>query len=132
MQDTSAWLNIAIVLVAVWFLYRMFGGVKGLRNLDGKTFEQELKSGGDKIVIDVREPYEYQTGFIPGAINIPLSQLSGSAKLQQLPSDHPIYLYCQSGMRSRQAARMLTARGFTNMAHLRGGIRAWRGTVRHS
>jgi rhodanese-related sulfurtransferase len=127
-MDSSLMMNIVLIVAVVWFFYRRFASVKGLRNLDGEAFARELQSEGDKIVIDVREPFEYSNGFIPGAVNIPLSELPG--KLQDAPPDRPVYLYCQSGIRSRHAARILAARGFSNIAHLAGGLRSWKGPLR--
>jgi rhodanese-related sulfurtransferase len=60
-------------------------------------------------VIDVREPDEYQSGHVDGALNIPLSELMNSAnKLAALPKDSNIIVYCQSGNRSNEAMNILT------------------------
>jgi rhodanese-related sulfurtransferase len=126
-MDMNLIINIAIAVLLVWFIYSRFAGVKGLKNLSSEQFQNELKGNGDKMIIDVREPNEVKQGFIPGAINIPLSSLQSRA--HEISKDKPIYLYCQSGMRSKQAARILLKQGFSNMAQLRGGIMAWRGQV---
>lgn len=120
--------NIVLVAFLVWFVYSRFAGVKGLKNLMPNLFQDELKSNHNKILIDVREPGEVKQGYIPGAINIPLSQIKN--RVGEIPKDKSIYLYCRSGMRSKQAARILSKHGYLNMAHLQGGIMAWGGQVR--
>ena len=74
-------------------------------------------------VIDVREPEEFVTGRVPGAVNIPLSTL-GELGPDGLP-DGPLYVICELGGRSAQATQYLEAQGreATNIA---GGTSAWR------
>ena len=127
-MDTNTIINLLLVLAVAWFIYRRFAPTKGLRILRGKEFEQELKADSNKMLIDVREPGEFRNGYIPSAVNIPLSQLTN--KLNEIPKDKSIYLYCQSGMRSKQAARVLSKQEYAKLAHLQGGILAWRGQVR--
>lgn len=108
----------------MWFVYNRFAPVKGLRNLNAEQFKKESKG---QRMIDVREVHEFKQGHIPGAINIPLSQLR--TRLSEIPKDRPVYLYCRSGMRSRQAGKILSRHGYRNMAHLNGGITAWNGPL---
>jgi rhodanese-related sulfurtransferase len=60
------------------------------------------------ILTPHREPFEVQAGYIPGAVNIPLSQLKN--RLGEIPKDKQVYLYYRSGMRSKQAAKILKKR----------------------
>jgi phage shock protein E len=70
-------------------------------------------------VIDVRTPAEFQDGAYPGAVNIPLATLP--ARMMELePKDKPIVLYCASGARSGQAARLLKQAGFTDVVNAGG------------
>lgn len=71
-------------------------------------------------LVDVREPDEHAV-FNIGGMNIPLSQLATDNSL--LNNDQAIVLYCASGMRSKKAAAILTAKGFTNILSLQDGIR---------
>jgi adenylyltransferase/sulfurtransferase len=73
-------------------------------------------------LIDVREPYEWQIGRIPGARLIPLGELPG--QLSSLDGATDIVVYCRSGVRSADAARQLGAAGF-RVANLAGGILRW-------
>lgn len=123
----NAIFNIAIVLLLVWFVYARFVGIKGLKNLTPEQFQGELKLNLNRILIDVREPGEVKQGYIAGAKNIPLSQLK--QRLGEIPIDKNVYLYCRSGMRSKQAARILHKNGFRNLAHLQGGIMSWDGKI---
>lgn len=91
--------------------------------------EEEFREGYRKAqLIDVREPNEYEAGHILGARNIPLSQLK--TRLQELRPDKPVYLYCQSGMRSGRAAQLLSRKGYKNLSHLQGGFKKWSGKVK--
>jgi phage shock protein E len=68
------------------------------------------------IVIDVRETYEFVGGHVPGALNIPPSELLNGAKdLEGVQKDTQLILYCRSGSRSNSAMQILQQYGFTNM-----------------
>ncbi|WP_460319983.1 rhodanese-like domain-containing protein [Paenibacillus sp. YSY-4.3] len=86
-----------------------------------------MQSSKDRVVIDVRETSEYMRGHIPDAKNIPLSQLQG--RLGEIPQNKDLLLYCQSGMRSKNAARILSKNGYSRLSHLAGGISSWRGKI---
>lgn len=113
-----------IVLLIAWYVYRQFAPVKGLRNLNAEQFKKESKG---QSLVDVREVHEFQQGHLPGATNIPLSQLR--SRLSEIPKDKAVYLYCRSGMRSKQAGRILLRNEYEDVAHLHGGIMAWNGPV---
>ncbi|KUO50283.1 MAG: hypothetical protein APF76_11270 [Desulfitibacter sp. BRH_c19] len=82
-----------------------------------------IESEPNLIILDVREPHEFQGGHIPGAILIPLGILQ--EHLDTLNPDSPILLVCRSGNRSMQAARILVDEGFTNLYNLSGGMLEW-------
>ena len=79
------------------------------------------------VLLDVRTPQEYQAGHIPGSKNIPLASLAhaGAVTFQK---DTPLFVYCYSGGRSRQAADILKGMGYTNVKNL-GGIASYTGKV---
>ncbi len=126
-MDSSTLINIAIGILVIWFAYTRFRPTKGLRTLRDADFQSEMKNSPDRLLIDVREPFEFKSGSIPGAKNIPLSQLNG--RLGEIPKESHVLLYCRSGMRSKNAARILSKNGYTRLAHLQGGIGAWSGKV---
>ena len=91
----------------------------------GKVAPEEahrLVESGAKLV-DVRTPGEYGSGHIKGAKNIPLQSLS--ARMSELgPKDTTLVIYCQSGMRSASAKRMLAAAGYSKVHDL-GAMSRW-------
>lgn len=67
-------------------------------------------------IIDVREPAEFASGHVEGALNVPPAELmSGSSQLAGLAKDEKIILYCVSGSRSNVSAQILSTQGFTNV-----------------
>jgi phage shock protein E len=79
---------------------------------------KEMIASGARI-IDVRSPAEFKDGAYKGAINLPLATLP--ARLFELePKDTPVVLYCASGARSGQAARIMKQAGFTNVVNAGG------------
>jgi hydroxyacylglutathione hydrolase len=79
---------------------------------------------GEVRVVDVRGHAEWEAGHLPGVPNVPLGHLA--ARLDELPTDAPLVVHCQSGARSAIAASVLQARGLTNVVNLAGGYAAWR------
>ncbi|MDH3706186.1 MAG: rhodanese-like domain-containing protein [Acidimicrobiia bacterium] len=79
--------------------------------------------GGDGQLVDVREPHEVANGTLPGARNIPLGELP--IRIDELDPDRPVVLLCRSGVRSTQAAELLTDEGFGDVVNLAGGMLAY-------
>jgi rhodanese-related sulfurtransferase len=77
----------------------------------------------ESVLVDVRQPDEFKSGHIPGAINIPLTELR--ARLGELPHDREVILYCGVGQRSYYATRALMQRGM-RVSNLPGGLQTWR------
>lgn len=129
-MDISTVITVLLYVLLGWFLYSRFAPVKGVKNLKADEFKNQLNNNRNKILIDVREPNEYREGYIPGAINIPLSQLKG--RIGEVPKDKDIFLYCRSGMRSKQAARILSKKGVKYLTNLQGGILSWTGSIKNN
>ena len=70
-----------------------------------------VDSAGDAVLLDVREPSEWQAGHAPRAVHLPLSALAAGAGLPAEAQARPLVVICRSGNRSRQAAELLVARG---------------------
>ena len=83
--------------------------------------------GSEFIILDVRQPEEYRSGHLPGAVFIPLPDLIN--KVGGLDHAKPIIAYCRSGNRSRAAAAFLIIYGFSKVYSMDGGITAWNGQV---
>ncbi len=75
-------------------------------------------------IVDVREPIEWSTGHVPGALLIPLGRLRDS--LPAVPKDAPVVTICEAGVRSCVAAGILEAAGFTNVSHVPAGSSGYR------
>lgn len=85
------------------------------------------------LLLDVREPYEFESGHIPGAINVPRGFLEVKADLEHPKKDErladrsqEIMCYCGGGHRSALAAKTLAEMGFGNVSSMSGGWSAWR------
>ncbi len=78
------------------------------------------------VVLDVREPTEFQSGHINRALNIPLGQVAGRIPELKKFQERPIIVYCATGARSARAAAILHKQGFAGARNLTGGITAWR------
>jgi rhodanese-related sulfurtransferase len=83
--------------------------------------------GSEFVILDVRQPEEYRSGHLPGAVFIPLPDLIN--KVGGLDHAKPIIAYCRSGNRSRAAAAFLLIYGFSKVYSMDGGITAWNGQV---
>ena len=85
----------------------------------------ELKSlKVNSFLLDVRTESEFISGSIRGAVNIPLDEIRN--RLEEIPDDKDVYIFCQQGMRGYLAQRILIQRGFKNVANLSGGYLLWK------
>ncbi len=85
------------------------------------------KKEGEIILLDVRQPQEYRSGHLAGALLIPLPELPD--RTGELDGLKQILVYCRAGNRSRSAAALLLTEGFSTVYSLDGGISAWNGHV---
>ena len=87
---------------------------------------------GDVVVIDVREPEEYQAGHIPGAVNVPRGMLEFRADPttkyydDRLARDRRAIVHCAVGLRGALATATLEDLGYEEVRNLRGGLEAWK------
>lgn len=75
------------------------------------------------VLVDVREPWEYEIVRIPGSVHIPLAQIQ--ERLDELDPEREIVMICHHGVRSRHAAQFLENQGYGKLINLEGGIDAW-------
>ena len=78
------------------------------------------------LILDVRTASEFASGHIPGAVNIPHTELPRRIGELDASSDGEIVVYCEVGGRAQKAASALRKAGFTEVLHLQGDMRAWR------
>lgn len=118
-------LAVLIVLLIVLSGCAQNSADQGYKNIGPKELQQMIRSDGKNLfLLDVREPYELEeTGYIPGAVNIPTGQVG--ERLNDLPKDKKLVIYCRTGRRSAEAAKFLSGKGYGNVYNLEGGILAW-------
>jgi hydroxyacylglutathione hydrolase len=98
--------------------------VKGYKDVTVEQAKDMLAKGGI-TVLDVRTPEEYAEGHIQNSKLLPLQELQQRADTE-LPKDHPIVVYCQTGVRSAQASKILADLGFGEVYNTLGGFQAWK------
>ncbi|MFP4323568.1 MAG: rhodanese-like domain-containing protein [Anaerolineales bacterium] len=87
------------------------------------AYQEEFGLNADNhLLLDVRTPEEFNSGHIPGAENIAVQELA--RRLNEVPADQPIIIYCRSGNRSAQAAQILYSAGYGDVYDM-GGIIDW-------
>jgi rhodanese-related sulfurtransferase len=107
---------IAIVLAVGSLLFMKAGG-----NISGSDARRLVETGAH--LVDVRTPEEFNTGHVPGAVNIPVQELE--RRMGELSSkEQPVVVYCHSGNRSGRAARMLKSAGYAAVHDL-GAMSRW-------
>ena len=79
----------------------------------------------DFVLVDVREPNEYEINKIPGSVLIPKGEFMSGDALGKLGQDKPVVLHCKSGVRSAEALAVLKGAGFADAVHVGGGVAAW-------
>lgn len=96
---------------------------------DSTISVSELKGKIDNkenfLLIDVREPSEFEIVRIPGSVLIPKQGFLDGSALAGLPQDKPIILHCKSGVRSAECLAILKSAGFADATHVSGGVVAW-------
>jgi sulfur-carrier protein adenylyltransferase/sulfurtransferase len=91
--------------------------------------QAKIDAGEDFLLVDVREPAEYEIVKVPGSVLVPKGDILSGAALAELPQDKEIVLYCKSGVRSAEALAALKQAGLTNSVHVQGGVLAWANQV---
>ncbi|WP_192909429.1 adenylyltransferase/sulfurtransferase MoeZ [Gandjariella thermophila] len=87
--------------------------------------KQKIDRGDDFLLVDVREPHEYEIVRIPGSKLIPKDRILSGEALAELPQDKQLVLHCKSGARSAEALAALHKAGFADAVHVGGGVLAW-------
>ncbi len=105
---------------------------QGIENLSPQQVSEELKNG-NATLIDIREPNELtENGKIEGSVNAPRGMLEFYADpslpyhKKEFDPEKRIILHCASGGRSALAAQTLKQMGYENVAHMDGGLKAWK------
>jgi molybdopterin/thiamine biosynthesis adenylyltransferase/rhodanese-related sulfurtransferase len=96
-----------------------------IREIDTDQAEQAIAVPGT-VVLDVREPDEYEQGALPGALHIPRGHLESQIENKVLDHDAPVVVYCAGGTRSAFAADTLQQLGYSNVSSVVGGFNKWK------
>src|SRR5688572_6869808 len=96
-----------------------------IREVDTATAD-ELRTKPGAVVLDVREPDEYEQGAIPGSIHIPRGHLESNIESRVGDRDAPVVVFCAAGNRSAFAAKTLQDMGFTDVVSVAGGFNRWK------
>ncbi|MEB3300233.1 MAG: rhodanese-like domain-containing protein [Candidatus Sericytochromatia bacterium] len=95
----------------------------GYSNVQAKDLAAWQAKHPEAMLVDVREPDEFEGGHITGAVLVPVGTIGSWAAKQ--PKDRPMVLVCRSGGRSTKAAKQLEQAGFKALVNLEGGMMAW-------
>jgi sulfur-carrier protein adenylyltransferase/sulfurtransferase len=113
--------------------YEVFCGVGAPPAANGEISATDAAAARGRersvVLLDVREPFEWDIVHVDGARHVPLRDLP--ARLRELDGHAEVLVYCHHGTRSRQAVELLKAAGFSKARSVRGGIDAWAAEVDH-
>ena len=94
--------------------------------LTPNELRKRIKQNNAPVLIDVREEQE-RTAYNIGGIHIPMSELI--ARINEIPKDKEVVLYCEKGIRTVIAIQRLESSGFHNLINLAGGMKAWKDSL---
>src|SRR4051795_9329242 len=97
-----------------------------IREVDTAGAEEAMTARPGTVVLDVREPDEYEQGALPGAVHIPRGHLEAQVEGRLLDKTSPVVVYCAGGVRSAFAARTLSELGYTDVVSMAGGFGKWK------
>ncbi len=103
--------------------YKVKNAENNVRSVTVLELQAQVAAGDNLVILDVREPHEWEISAIEGSLRIPKGQVV--ARAAEIPRDAEVVVHCKTGIRSRDAILMLQDLGFTNLVNLRGGINAW-------
>jgi rhodanese-related sulfurtransferase len=93
---------------------------EGYEEISPRDLKERLDTGEHPVLIDVREPNEYELSRVEGSKLVPLSELPG--RIEELDRDAATVVICHHGVRSALAAQFLSASGFREVRSLEGGL----------
>ena len=96
--------------------------------ITAEVFVQRRQQPDAPILLDVREPWEYQTASLPNSLLMPMGEIPARAHAE-LDPDAPIVVLCHHGARSLNVTMWLRNQGFEHVQSLAGGIDAWSRTI---
>ncbi len=120
----SVLLILLLSAVAI-FLWKRLSAKGSYKEITPHQLRAMLCKERDFFILDVREPWEYQGGFIYRSLNLPVRKISGQLEELGKLRDERIVVVCKSGLRSKMVCGFLEKEGYSNLSHLKGGIKGW-------
>jgi rhodanese-related sulfurtransferase len=120
-----SWTSVAVIVSLIVFLILL----KRSGQVSSRAATQYVRGGG--LVMDVRSAGEFTAGHLPGAVNLPLSEIETAVDRKVRSKDQVVLLYCQSGARSSEARRKLREMGYDHAFNMGSYKRAERILERH-
>ncbi len=118
----------ATAVVLLLFAHLGTASASGFMLVNQEGLEEMMGDGAQLTIVDVREPYLFRRGHIPGAINIPYDDAHGRI-LNELSPEERIVFVCHGGPMGDELAQILVRNGYKRVYNLRGGMRWWRGPL---
>ncbi len=119
----------AVIIINLLFVGILPVGVCETQEVLEISVDEAAKAmvdGQFDVILDVREPQEYNLMHIPGAVLVPLNTLKEETQKKLGDPDSSILAYCSIGGRSLEATKILQNMGYTNVINLKGGIVEWK------
>lgn len=115
--------NISIILS--FFLLSVSCNSQTSQALAPQAFQDKINTTPNAVVLDVRTPQEFNSGYIKDAVNINFNDANFNNEVAKLDKNKTYFVYCLSGMRSARAAAYMRSEGFKDVINLEGGMLAW-------
>lgn len=116
-----------LILIGSVLLLGCSSNSQSFINLNPIEFQKAIEKEGG-IILDVRTPHEVSSGAIENASTIDIYDQDFERKISKIQKDKTVFVYCKSGGRSSQAAKLLVKSGQAKVVNLSGGIMAWQAT----
>src|SRR3954452_7827877 len=97
-----------------------------ITEIDTAGAQERIEQGGNVVVLDVREPDEYDQGAVPGALHIPRGHLESQVEGKIIDKSASVVVYCAGGVRSAFAAKTLQDLGYSDVVSVAGGVGKWK------
>ncbi len=123
---TKPFLPVLLILCVCGSCSQMIDIPRDIEPAKAATMIQDNWKNDKFVVIDVRTSKEYEESHIDGAINIDFDSASPQAEIRNFDRSAIYLLYCRSGNRSSRALDIMKSMGFSRVAHIAGGINAWK------
>jgi len=126
MTSSNTTLSYPISYALVLLLQLLFCSNSFATDITQTQLLDRLNTNSATLVLDVRKPDEFAAGHVPGAINIPHTEIEKYLDKLRADINNEIVVYCESGRRAAIAIDILKQDGFSKVLHLQGDMKAWR------